>query len=129
MVYYFILGHLDDENSNKFISEEDEEPAALSKAISSFRSTVKPLRGLSPSLFGADIMIQVLTFFVLSILPDTCRHVSTTVFNSIKVSAKIPTVEELFNKVELDFLQRSGTEDEAALALKLLPKPKKEICF
>ncbi|MBW0529121.1 hypothetical protein O181_068836 [Austropuccinia psidii MF-1] len=162
MVYYFIIGHLDDENYDKFVSEEGKEPAKLwdaikehyasssgeniashfgklfsikfppssaplSEAISSFRSTLKLLRGLSPSLFAADIMVQVLTFYVLRILPETCRHVSTSVFHSIKVSAKIPTVEELFKEVELDILRRSGLEDEAALALKILQKPKKEL--
>ncbi|MBW0526793.1 hypothetical protein O181_066508 [Austropuccinia psidii MF-1] len=93
MVYYFIVGHLDDENYDKFVSDKDEEPyplwnsikkhyasssgeniashfgklfsikfppssSALSEAVSSFRSTLKLLRGLSPSLFAADIMVQ-----------------------------------------------------------------------
>ncbi|MBW0477282.1 hypothetical protein O181_016997 [Austropuccinia psidii MF-1] len=33
MVFYFIVGHLDDENYNKFVSEEEEEPAELWDAI------------------------------------------------------------------------------------------------
>ncbi|MBW0580062.1 hypothetical protein O181_119777 [Austropuccinia psidii MF-1] len=100
MVYYFIVGHLDDENYDKFVSDKDEEPyqlwnsikehyasssgeniashfgklfsikfppssSALSEAIASFCSTLKLLRGLSPSLFAADIMVQVLSFYVL----------------------------------------------------------------
>ncbi|MBW0482971.1 hypothetical protein O181_022686 [Austropuccinia psidii MF-1] len=142
MVYYFIVGHLDDENYDKFVSDKDEEPyqlwnnikehyasssseniasqfgklfsikfppssSALSEAIASFRSTLKLFRGLSPK---------------------TCRHVSTAVFHSIKVSARIPTVEELFKEVELDILRRTGTDEQTALALQLRSKPKKELC-
>ncbi|MBW0469151.1 hypothetical protein O181_008866 [Austropuccinia psidii MF-1] len=33
MVYYFIVGHLDDENYNKFVSDEDEEPYKLWNTI------------------------------------------------------------------------------------------------
>ncbi|MBW0539383.1 hypothetical protein O181_079098 [Austropuccinia psidii MF-1] len=163
MVYYFIVGHLDDENYNKLVSDEDEEPyklwntikenyasssgeniashfgklfsikfppsfSGLSEAISSFRSALKLLQGLSPSLFAADIMAQVLAFYVLQLLLKTCRHVSTAVFHSIKVSAKIPTVEELFKEVKIDILRKSGTEDQTSLALQLHSKPKKELC-
>ncbi|MBW0540382.1 hypothetical protein O181_080097 [Austropuccinia psidii MF-1] len=163
MVYYFIVGHLDDENYDKFVSNGNEEPyklwntikehyasssgeniashfgklfsikfppssSGLSEAISSSRSTLKLLRGLSPSLFAADIMVQVLAFYVLRLLPETCRHVSTAVFHSIKVSAKIPTVEELFKEVKLDILRRSGTDDQTSLALQPRSKPKKELC-
>ncbi|MBW0500488.1 hypothetical protein O181_040203 [Austropuccinia psidii MF-1] len=163
MVYYFIVGHLDNENYNKFVSDEDEEPhnlwnnikehyasssgeniashfgkrfsikfppssSGLSEAISSFCSTLKLFRGLSPSLFAADIMVQVLAFYILWLLPETCRHVSTAVFHSIKVSAKIPTVEELFKEVELDILRQSGNEDQASLALQLRSEPKKDLC-
>ncbi|MBW0461309.1 hypothetical protein O181_001024 [Austropuccinia psidii MF-1] len=102
--------------------------SGLSEAISSFRSTLKLLHGLSPSLFAADILVQVLAFYVLRLLWETCRHVSTAVFHSIKVFAKIPTVEELFKEVELDILRQSGTEDQASLALQLRLKPKKELC-
>ncbi|MBW0481431.1 hypothetical protein O181_021146 [Austropuccinia psidii MF-1] len=163
MVYYFIVGHLDHQNYDKFVSDEDEEPyklwhtikehyafssgeniasnfgklfsikfppssSCLSEAISSFRSTLELLRGLSHSLFAADIMVQVLAFYVLLLLPETCRHVSTAVFHSIKVSAKIPTVEELFKKVKLDILRKYRTEDQTSLALQLCSKPKKELC-
>ncbi|MBW0554559.1 hypothetical protein O181_094274 [Austropuccinia psidii MF-1] len=162
MVYYFLVGHLDDENYDKFVSYEDEEPyklwntikehyasssgeniashfgklfgikfppsfSGLSEAISSFCSTLKILQGLSPSLFAADIMVQVIAFYVLRLLPETCRHVSTAVFHSIKVSAKIPTVEELFKEVKLDIIRQSGTEDQTSLALQLQSKPKKEL--
>ncbi|MBW0500806.1 hypothetical protein O181_040521 [Austropuccinia psidii MF-1] len=128
MVYHFIVGHLDDENYDRFVSDKDEESynlwnnikepyasssgeniascfgklfgikfppssSILSEAISSFCSALKLLCGLSPSLFAAYIMVQVLAFYLLQLLPKTYRHVSTTVFHSIKVSAKIPTVE------------------------------------
>ncbi|MBW0530698.1 hypothetical protein O181_070413 [Austropuccinia psidii MF-1] len=33
MVYYFIVGHLDDENYNKFVSNKDEEPYQLWNSI------------------------------------------------------------------------------------------------
>ncbi|MBW0478346.1 hypothetical protein O181_018061 [Austropuccinia psidii MF-1] len=163
MVYYFIVGHLDDKNYNKFVSDKDEGPynlwnnikehyasssgeniashfgkllsikfpsssSGLSEAISSFCSTLKLLQGLSPSLFPVDIMVQVLAFYVLWLPPETCRHVSTAVFHSIEVSAKIPIVEELFKEVELDKLRRSGIKDHASLALQLCSKPKKELC-
>ncbi|MBW0557404.1 hypothetical protein O181_097119 [Austropuccinia psidii MF-1] len=163
MVYYFIVGHLDDENYDTFVSDEDEEPyqlwnsikehyasssgeniaskfgklfsikfppssSALSKAMSSFCSTLKLLRGLSPSLFAAEIMVQVLAFFVLRLLPETCRQVSTAVFHSIKVSAKLPTVEESFKEIQLNILRRSGIDEQTSLALQLRSKPKKELC-
>ncbi|MBW0473782.1 hypothetical protein O181_013497 [Austropuccinia psidii MF-1] len=153
MVYYFIVGHLDDENYDKFVSEDENDPvtlwknikdyyasssaeniasnfgklfsikfpsssSSLSESISSFRSTLKLLRTLSPTLFTGDIMPQVLAFYVLRMLPETCRHVSTAVFHSIKVSTKIPTVEEVFKEVELDIIRRSGTEDDNNVALK-----------
>ncbi|MBW0475229.1 hypothetical protein O181_014944 [Austropuccinia psidii MF-1] len=102
--------------------------SGLSEAISSFCSTLKLLRGLFPSLFAADIMVQVLAFYVLRLLPETCRHFSTAASHSIKVSAKIPTVEELFKEVKLDILRRSGTKDKSSLALQLRSKPKKELC-
>ncbi|MBW0535983.1 hypothetical protein O181_075698 [Austropuccinia psidii MF-1] len=102
--------------------------SALSEAIFSFCSTLKLLRGLSPSLFAADIMVQVLLFYVLWLLPETCIHVSTAIFHLIKVSAEIPTVEELFKEIELDILRRTGTEDQVSLALQLRPKTKKELC-
>ncbi|MBW0561104.1 hypothetical protein O181_100819 [Austropuccinia psidii MF-1] len=141
MVYYFIVGHLDDENYNKYVSEEDEEPYKLwntikenyasssgeniashfrrlfsikfppsfsgfTKAISSFRATLKLLQGLSP----------------------TFRHVSTTVFYSIKVSAKITTIEELSKEVKIDILRRSVTEDQVSPALQVHPNTKRELC-
>ncbi|MBW0489437.1 hypothetical protein O181_029152 [Austropuccinia psidii MF-1] len=163
MVYYFIVGHLDDENYDKFVSDEDEEPyklwnaikehyasssgesidsnfgklfsikfppsfSGLYEAISSFFSSLKLIQGLSSSLFAADIMVQVLSFYVLRLLPETCRHVSTATVHSIKGSAKIPTVEELFKEVELDILRQSGSEYITSLALQLHPKPKKKLC-
>ncbi|MBW0481433.1 hypothetical protein O181_021148 [Austropuccinia psidii MF-1] len=143
MVYYFIVGHLDDENYDKFVSKNENDPvtlwknikdyyaslsaeniasnfgklfsikfpsssSSLSESISSFRSTLKLLCTLSPTLFTGDIMPQVLAFYVLRMLPETCRHVSTAVFHSIKVSTKIPTVEEVFKEVELDIIQRNN---------------------
>ncbi|MBW0516785.1 hypothetical protein O181_056500 [Austropuccinia psidii MF-1] len=73
-------------------------------------------------------MVQVLAFYVLRLLPETCRHVSTAVFHSIKVSAKIPTVEELFKEIKLDILRQSGTDEQTSLALQLRFKPKKKLC-
>ncbi|MBW0483573.1 hypothetical protein O181_023288 [Austropuccinia psidii MF-1] len=163
MVYYFIVGNLDDENYKKFVSDEDEKPykcwntikehyasssgenitshfgklfnikfppsfSGLYKYISSFCSTLKLLRGVSPSFFAADIMVQVLAFYVLRLFAETCRNVPNSVFHSIKVSAKIPTVEGLFKEVKLDILRLSGTEDKTSLALQLCRKPKKELC-
>ncbi|MBW0477279.1 hypothetical protein O181_016994 [Austropuccinia psidii MF-1] len=51
------------------------------------------------------------------------------VFHSNKVSNKIYTVEELLKEGELYILQRTGAGYEAALALKLLQKPKKALCL
>ncbi|MBW0543437.1 hypothetical protein O181_083152, partial [Austropuccinia psidii MF-1] len=90
----------------------------LSEAISSFRSTRKLLCSLSPQLFSANIMPQVLAFYILRMLPETCQHVSTAVFHSIKVSTKIPTVEEVFKEVELDIIQRIDMDEEENLSLK-----------
>ncbi|MBW0566756.1 hypothetical protein O181_106471 [Austropuccinia psidii MF-1] len=61
-------------------------------------------------------------------LPEPCRHVSTAVFHSIKVSTKIPTVEEVFREVELDIVCRVYTEEESNLALKVSTKPKQQLC-
>ncbi|MBW0580093.1 hypothetical protein O181_119808 [Austropuccinia psidii MF-1] len=61
-------------------------------------------------------------------LPESCRHVSTAVFHSIKVSTKIPTVEEVFKEVELDMLQRTNTNEELSMALKATKKPKRHLC-
>ncbi|MBW0538526.1 hypothetical protein O181_078241 [Austropuccinia psidii MF-1] len=102
--------------------------SSLSESISSFCSTLKLLCTLSPTLFTGDIMPQALAFYVLIMFPETCRHVSTVVFHSIKVSTKIPTVEEVFKEVELDIIQRSGSEDDNNVALKVGAKEKKELC-
>ncbi|MBW0574711.1 hypothetical protein O181_114426 [Austropuccinia psidii MF-1] len=61
-------------------------------------------------------------------LPESCRHVSTAVFYSIKVSTKIPTVEEVFKEVELDMLRRTDTDEELGMALKGTTKLKKQLC-
>ncbi|MBW0478649.1 hypothetical protein O181_018364 [Austropuccinia psidii MF-1] len=53
---------------------------------------------------------------------------STAVFHPIKVSATIPTAEELFKEVKLGILRQSGTKDHSSLALQICSKPKKEIC-
>ncbi|MBW0527946.1 hypothetical protein O181_067661 [Austropuccinia psidii MF-1] len=162
-VYYFIVGHLDSENYDKFVVDEDKHPgrlwrtikehyastsaeniathfgklfsikfpsssSGLSEAISSFRSTLKLLRSLSPQLFMGDIMPQVLAFYVLRMLPEPCRHVFTAVFHSIKVLTKIPTVEEVFKEVELDIVRRIDNDDESNLALKVSAKPKRQLC-
>ncbi|MBW0468627.1 hypothetical protein O181_008342 [Austropuccinia psidii MF-1] len=106
MVYYFIVGHLNDENYEEFVSDGDEEPyeicntikyyyasssgeniashfrklfriklspsfSSLSEAISSFRSSLKLLWGISPSIFSEDIMVEALAFYVLLFLPET----------------------------------------------------------
>ncbi|MBW0520994.1 hypothetical protein O181_060709 [Austropuccinia psidii MF-1] len=73
-------------------------------------------------------MAQVLAFYVLQPLPKTCRHVSTVVFHPIKVSAEMPTVEELFKEVKLEVLWQSGTKDQTSLALQLCFTPRKELC-
>ncbi|MBW0501424.1 hypothetical protein O181_041139, partial [Austropuccinia psidii MF-1] len=162
-VYYFIIGHLDSENYNKFVVDEDKHPgrlwktikehyastsaenvathfgklfrikfpsssSGLSEAISSFHSTLKLLHPLSPQLFMGDIMPQVLAFYVLRILPKPCRHVSTAVFHAIKVSTKIPTVEEVFREVELHIVCCVDNGDESNLALKVSAKPKRQLC-
>ncbi|MBW0488152.1 hypothetical protein O181_027867, partial [Austropuccinia psidii MF-1] len=162
-VYYFIIGHLDSENYDKFVVDEDKHPgrfwrtikehyastsaeniathfgklfsikfpsssSGLSEAISSFCSTLKLLCSLSPQLFTGDIISQVLAFYVLRMLPEPCCHVSTAVFHSIKVSTKIPTVEEVFKEVELDIGCRVDTEEESNLALKVSTKPKQQLC-
>ncbi|MBW0561768.1 hypothetical protein O181_101483 [Austropuccinia psidii MF-1] len=162
-VYYFIIGHLDSENYDKFVVDEDKHPgrlwrtikehyastsaenisthfgklfsikfpsssSGLSEAISSFRSTLKLLCSLSPQLFTGDIMPQVLAFYVLRMLPEPCCHVSTAVFHSIKVSTKIPTVEEVFKEVELDIVRCVDAEEESNLALKVSEKPKRQLC-
>ncbi|MBW0463410.1 hypothetical protein O181_003125 [Austropuccinia psidii MF-1] len=164
IVYYFIIGHLDAENYDKFVVDEDKDPASLwytikehyastsaeniathfaklfsikfpssctglSEAISSFRSTLKLLRSLSPQLFSANIMPQVLAFYILRMLPETCRHVSTAVFHSIKVSTKIPTVEEVFKEVELDIIRRAEMEEDENFSLKVASKPKRQLCL
>ncbi|MBW0478818.1 hypothetical protein O181_018533 [Austropuccinia psidii MF-1] len=163
MVYYFIIGHLDSENYNKFVVDEDKHPgrlwktikqhyestlaeniathfgklfsikfpsssSGLSEPISSFRSTIKLLHSLSPQLFMGDIMPQVLAFYVLCMLPKPCRHVSTSVFHAIKVTTKIPTVEEVFREVELNIVRCVDNEDESNLALKVSAKSKKQLC-
>ncbi|MBW0473609.1 hypothetical protein O181_013324 [Austropuccinia psidii MF-1] len=55
-------------------------------------------------------------------------YMSTPLFHPIKVSAKIPTAEELFKEVKLRILRQSGTKDHSSLALQLCSKPKKELC-
>ncbi|MBW0540376.1 hypothetical protein O181_080091 [Austropuccinia psidii MF-1] len=154
IVYFFIIGHLDAENYEKFDVDENRNPASLwnsikehyastsseniathfaklfsikssssfaglSEAISHFRSTLKLLHSLSPQLFSANIMPQVLAFYILRMLPETCRHVSAAIFHSIKASTKIPTVEEVFKEVELDIIQRVDMDEEENLALKV----------
>ncbi|MBW0571599.1 hypothetical protein O181_111314 [Austropuccinia psidii MF-1] len=161
-VYYFLIGHLDSENYDKFVVDEDKNPerlwrnikehyastsaenigthfgklfnikfpsssSGLSEAISSFRSTLKLLCSLSPQLFTGDIMPQVLAFYVLQMLPEPCCHISTAVFHSIKVSTKIPTVEEVFKEVELDIVCHVDTEEELNLALKVSTKSKQQL--
>ncbi|MBW0465833.1 hypothetical protein O181_005548 [Austropuccinia psidii MF-1] len=163
MVYYFIVGHLNDKNYDKFVSKDENDPvtlwknikdhyasssaenlasnfekifsikfpsssSSLSKSISLFHSTLRLLRTLSPTLFTGDIMPQVLAFYVLRMLPETCRHVSTAVFHSIKVSTKIPTVEEVFKEVKLDIIQRSSSEEDDNVTLKVGTKTNKELC-
>ncbi|MBW0461123.1 hypothetical protein O181_000838 [Austropuccinia psidii MF-1] len=137
MVYYFIVRHLDDEKYDKFLSKDENEPvtlwknikdnyasssseniassfgklfsikfpsssSSLSESISLFRSTLKLLHTLSPTLFTGDIMPQV--------------------------STKIPTVEEVFEEVKLDIIQRSSSEEDDNVALKFGTKTKKELC-
>ncbi|MBW0536835.1 hypothetical protein O181_076550 [Austropuccinia psidii MF-1] len=139
IVFYFIVGHLDAENYDKFISEYSKDPSklwcsikehysstsaenvashlgkpfsikfpssssGLSESSSLFCSTLKLLFSLSPNLFTGDVMPQVLAFYVLQMLPESCRHVSTAVFHPIKFSTKIPAVEKVFKEVELDIL-------------------------
>ncbi|MBW0524371.1 hypothetical protein O181_064086 [Austropuccinia psidii MF-1] len=153
MVYYFIVGHLNEENYDKFVSEDENDPvmlwknikdyyasssaeniasnfgklfsikfpsssSSLSESISLFCSTLKLLHTLSPTLFTRDIMPQVLAFYVLRMLHETCIHVSMEVFHSIKVSTKIPTVEEVFKEVKLEIIQRSSSEEDDNVALK-----------
>ncbi|MBW0479596.1 hypothetical protein O181_019311 [Austropuccinia psidii MF-1] len=100
----------------------------LSEAISSFCSTLKLLCSLSPQLFSANIMPQVLAFYILRILPETCRHVSTAVFHFIKVSTKIPTIQKVSKEVELDIIQRADMDEEENISLKLASKPKRQLC-
>ncbi|MBW0567262.1 hypothetical protein O181_106977 [Austropuccinia psidii MF-1] len=51
-------------------------------------------------------------------LSEACRHVSMAVFHSIKVSTKIPTVEEVFKEVKLEIIQSSSSEEDDNVALK-----------
>ncbi|MBW0512945.1 hypothetical protein O181_052660, partial [Austropuccinia psidii MF-1] len=162
MVYYFIIGHLDSENYDKFVVDEDKHPgrlwktikehyastsaekiathfgklfsinfpsstSGLSEAISSFFSTLKLLLSLSPQLFMGDIMPQLLAFYVLHMLPKPCRHVSTAVFYAIKVSTKIPPVDEVFREVELNIVCCVDNEDESNSALIVSEKPKRQL--
>ncbi|MBW0496286.1 hypothetical protein O181_036001 [Austropuccinia psidii MF-1] len=161
IAYYFIIEHLDAENYDKFVVDENRNlvtlwssikenyastPAeniathfsklfsikfpssftVLSEAISSFCPTLKLHFSLSPQLFYANIIPQVIEFYNLRMLPETCCKVSTAVLHSIKVSIKIPTVEEVFKDVELDIIQQVDTDEEENLALKVASKPKKE---
>ncbi|MBW0540349.1 hypothetical protein O181_080064 [Austropuccinia psidii MF-1] len=106
-VFYFIVGHLDAENYNTFVSKDRKDPSklwcsikehyastsaenvashlgklfsikfpssssALSETISLFHSTLKLLRSLSPNLFTGDVMPQILAFYVLQMLPESC---------------------------------------------------------
>ncbi|MBW0487718.1 hypothetical protein O181_027433 [Austropuccinia psidii MF-1] len=102
--------------------------SGLSESISLFHSTSKLLCSLSPNLFTGDVMPQVLAFYVLLMLPESSRHVSTAVFHSIKVSTKIPTVKEVFKEVEIDILQRTDTDKELSMALKATTKPNRHGC-
>ncbi|MBW0522303.1 hypothetical protein O181_062018 [Austropuccinia psidii MF-1] len=139
MVYYLIVGHLDDKNYEKFVSEDENYPVALwknindysaspssenipsrfvklsrikfpsfssiiSEYISIFCYNLKLLCTLSPTIFTGDIMPQVSAFYVSRILPEACRHVSTEVVHYIRVSTKITTVKEVFNKVEVNII-------------------------
>ncbi|MBW0499223.1 hypothetical protein O181_038938 [Austropuccinia psidii MF-1] len=60
--------------------------------------------------------------------PETCKHVSIEVFHSIKVSTQIPTVKEVFKEVELNIIQRSSSEEDDNVALKVGTETKKSIC-
>ncbi|MBW0575048.1 hypothetical protein O181_114763 [Austropuccinia psidii MF-1] len=159
-ILYFIIGHLDAENYNKFVSEDGKDPSKLwysitehhastsvenvashfskifsiifpssssgiSESITLFFSTLKLLFSLSPSLFAGDIMPQVLALYMLRMLPEACRHVSTAVFHSIKVSTQIPTVEEVLKEIELEIVQKTDTNKESNMALKATMKPKR----
>ncbi|MBW0582485.1 hypothetical protein O181_122200 [Austropuccinia psidii MF-1] len=119
-----VASHLGKHFSIKFPSSS----LGLSESISLFCSTLKLLCSLSSNLFTGNVMPQVLAFYVLQMLPESCRHVSTAVFHSIKVSTKIPTVEEVFKEVELDMLRRTNMDKELGMALKATTKTKKQLC-
>ncbi|MBW0491889.1 hypothetical protein O181_031604 [Austropuccinia psidii MF-1] len=148
-----LVGHLDDENYDQFVSEDENDPvtlwknikdyhasssaenkasnfgklfrtkfpsssSSLSESISLSHSTLKILHTLSSTLFTGDIMPQVLAFYVLRMLSEACRHVSMAVFHSIKVSTKVPTVEEVFKEVKLEIIQSSSSEEDYNVSLK-----------
>ncbi|MBW0527185.1 hypothetical protein O181_066900 [Austropuccinia psidii MF-1] len=133
MVYYFIVAHLDDENYDKFFSNEDEEPYNLWNNIKENYS----------SSYGKNIASHFEKLFSIKFPPSSsglseaissfCKALMllrelSPIFHSIKVSSKIPTVEELFEEVKLDICRQSVTKDHTSLDLQLHSKPKKELC-
>ncbi|MBW0544846.1 hypothetical protein O181_084561 [Austropuccinia psidii MF-1] len=133
MVYYFIVGHLADENYNKYVSEEDEEPYKLWNTIkenyvsSSGENIASHFRRLFSIKFPPSFSGFTKAFSSFrATLKLLQGHFSY--FSLNKSLSKITTIEELFKEVEIEILRRSGTEEQASPALQVHPNPKRELC-
>ncbi|MBW0526256.1 hypothetical protein O181_065971 [Austropuccinia psidii MF-1] len=141
-VFYFIVGHLDAENYDKFVSEDSKDPSKLWCSIKEHyastsaenvashigkRFSIKfpsSSSGLSESISLFRSTLKLLrslspNLFTSDVMPQVL---------AFYVSTKIPTVEEVFKEVELDILRRTNTNEELSVALKATKKPKRHLC-
>ncbi|MBW0531432.1 hypothetical protein O181_071147 [Austropuccinia psidii MF-1] len=132
-VFYFIVGHLDSENYDKFVSEDSKDPSKLwcsikehyaSTSAENVASHLGKLLSIKFSSSSSGLSESISLF--RSTLKLLCS-LSPNLFTG-DVSTKIPTVEEVFKEVELDILRRTDTNKELGVALKATTKPKKKLC-
>ncbi|MBW0543090.1 hypothetical protein O181_082805 [Austropuccinia psidii MF-1] len=141
-VFYFIVGHLDAENYDIFVSEDSKDPSKLWCSIkehyasSSAENVASYLGKLfsikfpsSSSRLSESISLFHSTLKLLcSLSPNLFTGDVMPQVLAFYVSTKIPTVEEVFKEVELDMLQRTNTDKELRMALKATTKPKRQLC-